>query len=336
MNNYYIQIPTINKAKNDIDDIVDSMGYVNLARRQYGSGGIGRFLTKFLAVCRIPVALRRGDVLFLQYPMKKFYKMASTLARWRGARVVTVVHDLGAFRRHKLTPVQENRRLAKTDFLIAHNPTMCRYLVDHGFRGGIHSLQIFDYLSPCNPASYDTPHTPWHVVYAGNLGHRRNEFLYHMEGIVDGWQFDLYGKGFDPSLNRCPEVRYHGFIGSDDFISHIEADFGLVWDGDSTDACTGPWGEYLRINNPHKTSFYLRAGLPVIVWKQSAMASFVSQSGVGITVERLSDIGSALSALTPAAYAAMRRQATAMGRRLAEGRYIRESLAEAEKYLSEQ
>lgn len=331
---YYIKIPTTNKAKRDIDDIVERLGYVNLARNSYGQGGAGRFLTKFFAVARILKAMRKGDVLFLQYPMKKFYKLASTFAHWKGARVVTVIHDLGAFRRHKLTPAQENRRLSKTDFLIVHNPTMRQYLLDHGYKGGLHCLQVFDYLSPAKPAAYPTPHAPWRVVYAGNLGHRRNEFLYRMEGVIGQWRFDLYGKGFDVESNRCRQVVYHGFIDSDDFIGHIEADFGLVWDGDSVDECTGPWGEYLRINDPHKTSFYLRAALPVIVWKQAAMAPFVLGMGVGIAVESLRDIERALSALTPAAYTVLKANATALGQQLAEGHYVTEGLRAAHEYLS--
>jgi len=332
--NYYIEIGTINKAKQDIDEVCRREGFTNLTRLNFGSGGVGRFLTKLVSVTSILLRLKRGDMLFLQYPMKKFYKMACVLARLKGGRVVTVIHDLGAFRRHKLTADQENRRLSKTDFLIVHNPTMRDYLLEHGFRGGIHSLQVFDYLSESRPASYATPHQPWRVIYAGNLGRWRNEFLYHMDGIVQGWTLDLYGKGFEEHANSCTQLSYHGFMASDDFIAGAEADFGLVWDGDSTAECTGDWGEYLRINNPHKTSFYLRAGIPVIVWSQGAMAPFVVGQGVGIAVDGLQQIGSRLSALTPADYAAMRRRAAEMSQRLNDGYHIKAGLQAAADYLT--
>lgn len=330
---YYIKVSTINKAKSDIDEICHRSGYTNLAGHDFGSGGTGRFLTKLVAVARIPFAMKRGDVLFLQYPMKKFFHIACRLAHLRGAWAVAVVHDLRAFRRHKLSPEQENRRFSSTDFLIVHNPVMLQYLIDHGYHGGLHSLQIFDYLSPCSPAKYPAPHNPWRVVYAGNLGHRRNEFLYHMDGVISGWQFDLYGRGFEPELCHCADVVYHGFIGSDDFISHIEADFGLVWDGDSTDGCSGAWGEYLKINDPHKTSFYLRAGLPVIVWSQAAMAPFILHEQVGIAVDSLGDIGKVLASLSADDYARLRANAAAMGGRLAEGYYIKQGLTASASYL---
>lgn len=333
---YYIEVGTNNKAKRDIDEICRREGFVNLTRHNFGEGGIGRFLTKLVSVTRILWNMKKGDMLFLQYPMKKFYYMACMLAKMKGAKVVTVIHDLGAFRRHKLTPEGENKRLSRTDFLIVHNPTMRNYLIEHGYKGGIHCLQIFDYLSPCQPADYAAPHTPWRVVYAGNLARWRNEFLYHMEPVMKGWQMDLYGKGFDatqmPTANsqEPSPLRYHGFIASDDFFAKAEADFGLVWDGDSFDECTGDWGEYLRINDPHKTSFYLRAGIPVIVWKEAAMASFIEEQKVGICVSSLSEIGERFAALSPADYQTLKQNALAMSCRLNDGYYIKEGLKAAE------
>lgn len=326
---YYIEIGTINKAKRDIDEICRRAGFVNLTNHNFGEGGVGRFLTKLVSVTSILWRMKKGDMLFLQYPMKKFYYMACTLAKMKGGRVVAVIHDLGAFRRHKLTPEGENKRLSKTDFLVVHNPTMRDYLTEHGYKGGIHCLQIFDYLAPNEPADYAVPHTPWRVVYAGNLARWRNEFLYHMDSVMNGWQMDLYGKGFDEQANTCTQLNYHGFMASDDFIAQAKADFGLVWDGDSLDECTGDWGEYLRINDPHKTSFYLRAGIPVIVWKEAAMAPFIEEQGVGISVDSLSEISERISSLSSADYQAMRQKALAMGRRLNEGYYIKEGLKAA-------
>ena len=341
MKKYYIKIGTRNKAKQDIDEICRCEGMTNLARRDFGSGGAGRFLTKLAGVASILTRLEKGDMLFLQYPMKKFYYMACLLAKWKGASVVTVIHDLGAFRRHKLTAEGENRRLSRTDFLIVHNPTMEQYLRRHGFRGGIHCLQIFDYLSPsavrtATAAEARRGEASWRLVYAGNLGRWRNAFLYRVPAIADGWTMDLYGRGFEPEATGDKTLTYHGFIDSDDFIAGIEADFGLVWDGDSTEECTGDWGEYLRINDPHKTSFYLRAGIPVIVWSQAAMAPFIEQAGVGIAVDGLSHIRERLDSISPADYALMKHNAELMGTRLAEGYYIHQGLAAAERYLTQQ
>ena len=118
-------------------------------------------------------------------------------------------------------------------------------------------------------------------------------------------------------------------MASDDFIAQVEADFGLVWDGDSQEECTGDWGEYLRINDPHKTSFYLRAGIPVIVWSQAAMAPFILEQQVGIAVDGLQQIGQRLAALSVADYRQMRQNAQSMSRRLNDGYYIKQGMKAA-------
>ena len=33
--------------------------------------------------------------------------------------------------------------------------------------------------------------------------------------------------------------------------------------------------DYLRINNPHKTSLYLACGIPIITWNKAAIAQYV-------------------------------------------------------------
>ena len=171
------------------------------------------------------------------------------------------------------------------------------------------------------------------MVYAGNLGRWRNAFLYQLEPVMKGWQMELYGKGFDDQANTNASLHYHGFMASDDFIARAQANFGLVWDGDSLDECTGDWGTYLRINDPHKTSFYLRAGIPVIVWSQAAMAPFIEEQKVGISVDSLSQISERLVQLSPADYETMRRNAAEMSRRLNEGYYIKQGFAAANEYL---
>lgn len=333
---YYIEIDNVNKAKNDIDEICRLQGYCNLTKRKFGSGGVGRFLTKVVSVGKILLKLQKDDVLILQYPMKKFYKTACRLARFKGARVVTIIHDLGAFRRKKLTPIQENKRLSLTDFLIVHNQTMREHLREHGFNGGIHNLEIFDYLSvePVQPLR--KPHMPWRVVYAGHLGHWRNEFLYKIGSCSPEWEMELYGKGFEEEKNCCKRLRYHGFMPSDEFIAKVDGDFGLVWDGDSLDECTGAWGEYLKINNPHKTSFYIRAGIPVIVWSKAAMAPFVKENNIGLVVDSIRDIEASLAGISGNDYARMRESVSIVGRRLSEGFYFKSGLESAMEYLDKE
>ena len=99
--------------REDIDEICRREGFVNLTRKNFGSGGVGRFMTKMVSVCRILTTLHKGDILFLQYPMKKFYKMACTFAQCKGAKVVTIsgpdgyIYDPDGIDRAKLDYIME-------------------------------------------------------------------------------------------------------------------------------------------------------------------------------------------------------------------------------------
>lgn len=334
--NYFIEIRTISKAKSDIDNIVREMGFYNLTPIKKKNNMLSRFTTKIYGMFRILTMLKQGDVLFLQYPMKKFYKIACYFAHWKGAKVVTLIHDLGAFRRHKLTPAQENRRLSQTDFIIVHNEKMKEHLLLHNCRSQLYCLGIFDYLSQTPPKTYLTPHQPWSVVLAAGLGKYRSGFLYQLDPYIHNWTLAIYGKGFEQEYAKdWKHIVYHGYLDTEDFVAQIEADFGLVWDGDAIDECSGDWGGYLKVNNPHKTSFYLKSGLPVIVWSQAAMAPFVLEHGIGICVESLADLDKILSKLAKDDYQIMKENAVKMGKMLGEGHFIKQALNEAFRIFAE-
>lgn len=321
---HYIEVRTVNKAKTDIDELFSRWGCHNLSPRINGSSAVARFAAKLTGVMRILTCAHKGDTLLLQYPMKKFYFTACTFAHWKGASVKTVVHDLGAFRRHKLTPEQENKRLSKTDVLIVHNETMEKWVIEHGFKGQTVCLHIFDYLIDEKPHDYAAPHSPWRIVYAGGLYKWRNAYLYNLQDCMAEWRLDLYGPGYegDGSDDR---IAYHGKLPEEKLMREVEGDFGLVWDGGSLDECTGDWGEYLKINNPHKTSFYLSAGLPVIVWRKAAMKDFVEKNNIGFSIDSIRDLDSRLKNMTKDEYNAMRDNACRMGTLLREGHFTAEA-----------
>ena len=71
--------------------------------------------------------------------------------------------------------------------------------------------------------------------------------------------------------------------------------------------CSGNTGEYLKYNNPHKLSLYMASGLPVIVWKKSAIAEFVLSNNVGIAVDSIFEIKDNINKITDEQYADMRK-----------------------------
>ncbi len=138
------------------------------------------------------------------------------------------------------------------------------------------------------------------VVYAGALSMKKNSFLIELSKTLNHWQLLVCGnKEGLQGLQNNPQITYQGFVPSEEFIKHIDADFGLVWDGDSLDGCSGEYGQYLKWNSPHKVSFYLRAGLPLIIWKEAAVAPIIEEAGAGITISSLEELDDKLANLTP-------------------------------------
>lgn len=68
---------------------------------------------------------------------------------------------------------------------------------------------------------------------------------------------------------------------------------------------SGTFGQYLKLNNPHKTSLYLASGIPVIIWKEAALASFIVENNLGFAVDKLSEINEKLSQISDEQYKIM-------------------------------
>lgn len=323
-----------NKARTDIEAIMASLGYRNLALKQSVShGGLKHFVRNLAGVLKQCALIQKGDIIVLQYPMKKYFTPVCHIAHARGAKVVALIHDLGSFRRKALTEEKEIRRLSNADLIIAHNAAMRRWLERRGCTAKVTELGIFDFLNHSRPAENHEPGANYKVVYAGNLQRRKNSFLYSIK--PQGWSMVLYGNGFEASEAAGSEnIDYRGFANPSDLIKDAGGDFGLVWDGDSSQECSGNYGEYLRVNNPHKTSLYIRCGLPVIIWKEAALAPFIKREGLGITVGSLEELHDILPSITPDQYIEMRRRVLAIGERLANGKYAGAALLRASALLS--
>ena len=88
-------------------------------------------------------------------------------------------------------------------------------------------------------------------------------------------------------------------------------------------------GNYMRYNNPHKLSLYLACGIPVIVWRQAAIADFVAENDVGLVIDDLQQIDALLGALTLARYQEMLQNVQVVQRRVRSGYYVRTAVEKA-------
>lgn len=333
--NYYNLSTAGNKAKTDYESILDSMGATNIGLpRKISSNKLIAFFYNLLSILKACFQMRRNDIVVLQYPVKKYFSFICDVARLKKAKTISLIHDLGSFRRKKLTIPQELKRLDHTDYVIATNESMKQWLIQQGFHKPMGTLGFHDYLSSV-PISSDTKNhrqekDAWNIIYAGSLNLRKNAFILNMKEIDKSFKFHLYGNM--PDYNAIAEDKnmiWHGFMQADDFIAKAKGDFGLVWDGDSLDECHGDFGGYLKYNTPHKASFYLRAGLPIIVWRQSAIAQLVEQEQAGIAIDSLKQLPQQLKELSSQRYEELKANALRLSLEINKGMNLKKAITDA-------
>ena len=106
----------------------------------------------------------------------------------------------------------------------------------------------------------------------------------------------------------------------------MEGAFGLVWAGMTPRTVTGAAGAYMMLPSPRAVSLYLTAGMPVIVWKWSALAEFVRENTLGLVVESIAAIPAAIRALSLADYDEMAASARTWGEKLRKGEMTRKTI----------
>jgi len=332
-------VPAMNKAREDVQRIAQEAGYAFAKVTAQDSARGNRWQQLLLSGkvlwdwTNLFFRLREGDLLMLQYPY--FPVKAAPAARfglhmlqWKGVRTAALVHDLDSLRLigGEAARWSDQELLPWFDRIICHNGRMHTYLASQGVpERKLIDLGLFDYLTDA-PMPERT--LSMRVCVAGNLSRRKARFLQELPKSKLEWH--LYGEGWKGKKSRTDMIA-HGSCPANELPGKLEGSFGLVWDGSSTETCRGAYGAYLLLNSPHKLSLYLAAGMPVAVWSWSAQAQFVREQGIGLVIDRLSDLPGAIAALTPEAYASMAANARAIGMALREGRMTREAFAAVEE-----
>lgn len=322
------------KARMDVERIMEESGIIPVGTaHNISKNRLLHFIRTIKMVFSIPFTIRKGDCLILQYPVK-YYATICKVTHLYGGNIITLIHDLSCFRKKHNTEKKEIELMNQSDAIIAHNDNMADWLQKNGYVGYnkkviVESLNIFDFLS--NSQSSEERNITWplrKVAYAGQLARYKNKFLYELGNYMEGYTMNVYGKGFDHSTAANPnQFETKGFIPSDELIRNAEGDFGLVWDGDSIDSCSGNWGEYLKINNPHKVSLYIRCGLPIIIWDKAAMAKFVQEQNIGICISSLKDISAIYNNLSKEEYSKMYSNVQQINKLMSQGYFFKTALS---------
>lgn len=309
------------KAKLDAEAIIRKNGFKNigLPSRSYENHTIGRIwsvISTLIGKLRLP----NNGIVFLQFPATWQMTEIIKKAKAKGNKIIVLVHDIENLRYGKYGSLDFIKDI---DCLIVHTENMARYILELYPSANVVILGIFDYLSNAR-TSYVHSQCNYSVAFAGNIG--KSEFIKKLASLPV--KFKLFGIGGE-SIAKSSNLAYRGCYHPTELGIHLDADFGLVWDGTDVNECTGSLGHYLKFIAPHKLSMYLSAGLPVIVWKDSAVASFVKNNGIGLVVKSLLELPEIFVNLTNDEYLRMKKNACEMAEKVCEGSFLTKALKTA-------
>lgn len=296
--------------------------------------GIFPWLQVFLSV-------QKGDVVFFQHPLygnRFINQLIPFIRKKKECRFIVIIHDLESLRRRigsnytkekeRTDQLADNQLLRQFDAVICHNAVMKKYLVSQRFcPDKIICLELFDYLTAVKTKKKKRSDIP-SIAIAGNLNPKKSGYIYKLKYPKDTLTVHLYGIEYDAS-QAWSGLNYHGSFEPEELPRYLQGDFGLVWDGISVETCSGNTGEYLRYNNPHKISLYLASNMPVIVWKESALADFVITENLGFAVDSLDEIPERIKSLSSSEYQGMCDAVQKEGEKLRNGYYTEKAINQA-------
>lgn len=312
------------KAKNDAFDIASDYGFE--ASYNPSEKRIIRIIQQILSMRRI----KDADVLFVQYPAIENRLLEIMFKHMNPNGIsIALIHDLPSIQGMREGDKQlEIYHLNHFTHIIVHNKKMEKYVHDMGYGGNIILLELFDYLHNEQRGILQNEFSNT-ISVAGNL--KKGRYLLCLDQIY-GVNFELYGIKGDMDFSQMANVRYKGMLPSDEIVYQLTGDYGLVWDGDSIDSCSGVYGEYLLINNPHKLSMCMAAGKPVITWKKAAISDFVNCEGIGICVDSLAELN---NIDLKENYCTYKENVLRIKKRVATGYYLKSALDEIIKGIEE-
>nr|WP_054757860.1 hypothetical protein [Liquorilactobacillus satsumensis] len=236
------------------------------------------------------------------------------------ALVIVLVHDIESVRYEHYLKLQDELKIFNAvDGLIVLNSKMNVWLKKHGVVVPMVNLEIWDYDNSNCFSEFSRYKRS--ICFAGSLD--KSVFLNNIN-----LKHKMYVFGTNPRHDYPECIEYMGSYSAEILPAHLNYNFGLVWDGTSVETCDGLMGEYLKINNPHKTSLYLSSGIPVIIWARAALADFVLKNKIGLTINSLSELDEKIDSISELEYENMHQNAVNIGKRMRDGYYIKKAVSQ--------
>ena len=331
------------KAVQDVYEIARSLGYeANIIRTATTADSlmakIQRQIFFFIDWLKAYFSIASNSIVFIQNPYhhKQLIRnwVLEGLKRKKNVKFISLVHDVEELRKglyNNYYKSEFDTMLSLADVIIVHNDKMKDFFIKKGFpETKLVSLKIFDYLID-NKSSDSNVKFERSICIAGNLDIKKSAYISQLGKL--GVVVNLYGPNFSHLLEKYKEIKYHGSFPASDIPNYLNSGFGLVWDGNSIDSCSGDFGEYLQYNNPHKLSLYLASGIPVVIWDKAAEAEFVKQNNLGLCVSSLNELADKLALVSEDDYNKMLVNVNKQSNLLMDGSYTKSAILVAERYI---
>lgn len=315
------------KARKDVSHFILKNGFHSLFKNDKTKIQHNK-LAKILLSVKLYInllRLKQNDTLFVQTSLmvlKPILKIKSI----KKFKLIYLIHDLFCLRYNSEESIKEHSQeikrsmsvISQCDYVIAHNDIMVQRLRDFGCTSLLIPLEIFDYycnFPPKRRKLIDGERVK--VTFAGYLG--KSHFLKQLDESQHKYQLIVYGL---PEIELKNSI-YKGSVDADVLPNVIEGHFGLIWEGDYD---VQEQDNYTCINNPHKLSMYIVAGLPVIAWEKSAAGKFIEKNKIGFCIKSLNEIDDIIVKVTSNDYATMVENCINLRDKLIAGMFFKKAL----------
>ncbi len=285
------------KAPLDICRILEKTGKVDVVSL---AATEGTDFPVFLKLYRIlNEARERNRKVILQYPLQPhiyhdYQACYADLFQLLDTDKTTILmHDVNQIRFTNCNVyLHEMQWLKPFHHFIVHNEFMEQYLRKYLEIDTCIKNEIFDYL--CDGQRYQGRESKLDInaptiVFAGNLDASKAPFLYDLQAEKMRFYMNVYGRRV--ALIKNVKIYYCGSFQADALPGRLRGDMGLIWDGIIDGHLDrSAQKNYTRYNTPHKFSCYIAAGIPVIAWKEAAIAKTVEKYQVGYLIDNLYEI----------------------------------------------
>ncbi len=307
------------KAKMDIEKILSENYDFKIIRTDTNNNNTFKKIINAFRKIWVSFKYRNAEIVLFQIPFssKKIY---TGLYKNK----VGIIHDIDGLRNKDENQLKREIGFYKElKYIVSHNQIMTDFLIGQGLdKDRIINLEIFDYMCDVHEKNRKFDKKKVEVAYMGN--YEKAPFLFQLDENKMDFKLNFYGVWCKEINNN--KIEYKGAFKPDEVLDKLDADIGLVWDGnyDESEEEGKKYKEYTKYNNPHKLSGYLAAGLPVIVWSKAAVAKFVEENNVGYLINNLYEIND----IDFSDYEEKKKNAKEIGKRLKEGFYTKKAIGE--------